>query len=501
MDTFLTWCHQQGIKGAHVDIKATEYSGLGLFLNTASNDSTPLVHIPSHLLITSTRLVSNKTTSKAFIDCLEATLQPDSLPLEDRLQLPGSEKTCLRLFLAYEIHQSRTSTQSSSFWTTYIKNLPSLSFFKENHVLFLDPESDDNGLFELLQGTSMASSVRAKQANLQREWQRINELVSWDLTLEDWIYADVLLWSRVVGLAKNGDDEGELAMIPFFDFANHRMDPNLRWQLSEDGLDLVPFADTPISSGEELCLSYGAKSNQELLFLHGFTLVDNPTDGQVTIALGPFLNPGMDHSSALKWKWMQQQDDPSFKPILVLAQPTSGAVFGHSGWTSNSICMMYLAVLDEEDGLELTVDGGADHDDDDADNISKGLQQLDISATTTEPTVQLSLNGKHIRTWKDLTSGVLALHHAPVVQLRVTMMLLDASQYHLQQILSNNELLAEETSLSNLPLYPHVVRYREEERALLQQSVDVLTMVSEVLMENETVKEYLDEANAEADDE
>jgi hypothetical protein len=162
--------------------------------------------------------------------------------------------------------------------------------------------------------------------------------------------------------------------------------------------------------------------------------------------------------------------------------------------------MMYLAVLDEEDGLELELVGGADQGDDDADNMSKRLQQLDISTTTTEPTVQLLLNGKSIRSWKDLTSGVLALHHAPVVQLRVTMMLLDASQYHLQQILSNNELLAEETSDSTPPLYSHVVRYREEERALLQQSVDVLTMVSEVLMENETVKAYLDEANAEADD-
>ncbi|SAM00376.1 hypothetical protein [Absidia glauca] len=500
MDTFLTWCNQQGINYTHVDIKATEYSGHGLFLSTACNDSTPLVHIPSHLLITSTRLVANQTTTKAFIDCLETTLQPDSLPLEDRLRLPGNEKTCLRLFLAYEIHQSRTNTQPSSFWTTYIKNLPELSFFKENHVLFLDPDSEEDGIFGLLQGTSMASSIRAKQANLQREWQRINELVSWDLTLEDWIYADVLLWSRVVGLAKDGDDEGELALIPFFDFANHRMDPNLRWQLSEGGLDLVPFADTPIASGEELCLSYGAKSNQELLFLHGFTLVDNPTDGQVTMSLGPFLNPSMDHSSALKWKWMQQQDDPPFKPILVLAQPTSGAVFGHSGWTSNSICMMYLAVLDEEDGLELKLVGGTDDDYDGTDNISKAMQQLDISTTTTDPTVQLSINGKDIRSWKDLASGVLALYHAPVVQLRVTMMLLDASQYHLQQILSNNELLAEETSDSTPPLYSHVVRYREEERALLQQSVDVLTMVSEVLMENETVKEYLDEANAEADD-
>ncbi|KAI8339912.1 hypothetical protein BC941DRAFT_418911 [Chlamydoabsidia padenii] len=488
MDTFLTWCDQQGITHNNISIKPTAYSGHGLFLDTTCDDMAPLVHIPSHLLITSTRLLTHPSTSKAFIDCLETTLQPNSLPLKDRIKLPGNEKTCLRLFLAYELNQA----QDSSFWQPYMKNLPPRSFFEKHHVLFLDPDGDeDNFVFGLLEGTSLASSIRAKRTSLQREWQRLRDLVSWDLTLEDWIYADVLVWSRVVGLA---DEEG-LAMIPFFDFANHRMDPNLRWQLSSDnsGLDLVPF-DTPISSGEELCLSYGDKSNQELLFLHGFTLADNPTQGQVTLSLGPFLNPGMDQDSALKWQWMQQQDDPPFKPILVLAQPNSDAVFGHSGWTGHSICMMYLAVLDQEDGLELNVIKGGDTTDD----VVEGLEQLNIA--TTEPMVQLDLNGKSIRSWKDLLAGVLALDHAPVIQLRVAIMLLDASQYHLQQIVTNDDGLTEGDNVPDSPLYPHLVRYRDEERHLLQQSVDVLSMISDILMGNETVKDYLDKANAEDDD-
>ncbi|CAO3594960.1 unnamed protein product [Absidia cylindrospora] len=368
----------------------------------------------------------------------------------------------------------------------------------------------------LLDGTSMASSIRAKRASLRREWQVLQALVPWDLTLEDWMYSDVLFWSRVVDLTttadggNHDDDECTLAMIPFFDFANHRMDPNIRWQLTklEDGggLDLVPF-DVSIVCGQELCLSYGAKSNQELLFLHGFTLDQNPTAGQVTLTLTPFLNPGMDQESELKWQWLQQQVSPPFKPILSLSlQSTTDETFGHTGWSFESICMMYLAALDHDDGLELTTGMNDKRD------IADDLNQLHLSTpsreTATEDNnnnnkhgVQLCLDGKSLMTWNDLSTAVRTLPHAPVIQLRVVMMLLDASQYHLQQINTHDDILKEDDhELSKSPLVSHIVRYRDEERDILQRSVSRLSLLAEELMDNETVKEYLDKMNSGVED-
>ncbi|ORZ22418.1 hypothetical protein BCR42DRAFT_406145 [Absidia repens] len=529
MDVFLTWCSQQGIKHDSVDIKQTDYGGQGLFLNTSFTSSAPLVHIPANLLITASSLLNDsapndKRFSPAFVDILNTVLGPDTLSLEERIKLPGNEKKSLRLFLAYEINYSRTgastSHQQGSFWQSYVNNLPPVSFFQQNHILFLDADDDTDALFMLLEGTSMASSIRAKHASLRREWQELQTLVPWNLTLEDWMYSDVIFWSRVVDLTtttdgdNQGDDECTLAMIPFFDFANHRMEPNLRWQLTnkEDGggLDLVPF-DVPITCGQELCLSYGDKSNQELLFLHGFTLDQNPTAGQVTFSLTPFLNPGMDQESELKWQWLQQQDSPPFKPILSMSlQPTTDDTFGHTGWSFESICMMYLAALDHDDGLELT--RGMN----DKNNIADDLNQLHLSTSSMETAteddddddnnsnkhaVRLRLDGKSLMTWTDLSAAVQTLPHAPVIQLRVVMMLLDASQYHLQQIIAHDDLLKENGhDLSKSPLLSHIVRYRDEERDLLQRSVSKLSLLAEELMDNETVKEYLDKMNSGVED-
>lgn len=85
----------------------------------------------------------------------------------------------------------------------------------------------------------------------------------------------------------------EIILAPFADMANHRppasAQRNLRargWALDgaeEKGLELY-VAGRDVAPGEELCISYGALPNWQLLLHYGFALPDNP-DERVVVSL------------------------------------------------------------------------------------------------------------------------------------------------------------------------------------------------------------------------
>ncbi|GBF87660.1 hypothetical protein Rsub_00371 [Raphidocelis subcapitata] len=76
-------------------------------------------------------------------------------------------------------------------------------------------------------------------------------------------------------------------VVPGLDFANHSVQPNCWWEVAEgsepaaDGdarrvLLVTNRATLPKRPGGELTISYGDKSNEELLMLYGFASADNP---------------------------------------------------------------------------------------------------------------------------------------------------------------------------------------------------------------------------------
>ncbi|GIL44630.1 hypothetical protein Vafri_2153 [Volvox africanus] len=156
---------------------------------------------------------------------------------------------------------------------------------------------------------------------------------------EDWIWAYCVFWSRgqslpvpesgsassaLVGHSSNGSDKIPIqileGLVPGLDFCNHRLTPSPQcwWEVvaperPKAGVELGAIASssstcvpgsrgssTPIAAasphptgptvrlqlhsgvhlrgGEEVYISYGDKSNEELLMLYGFALEDNPHD-------------------------------------------------------------------------------------------------------------------------------------------------------------------------------------------------------------------------------
>jgi hypothetical protein len=457
MESFLNWTKEQGIT-TNATVKKTQYAGYGLF-NTEKIDSsspTGVVHIPNDLLLTSRKALE---VSEQFSEAVLKFFSRDretSDDIERIAQSSESERQVLCLFLIYCQFFDR-----STLWEPYISILPSIEFFKENHVLFN---------LHSIEGTTLENSTRAKIASLKRELEAITQTqdATWisDIDLDMYLWADCVFWSRVVGIG-GGDNEstslvGNMALIPFFDFANHSADkPNIRWQLNQKGLDLVTYPDQTIENGNELLLSYGSKPNQELLFLHGFCIENNHEPSCITLPLLPFLDPTADPLNLPKIHWLKKI---GVKPTLKLTnekQKSQDLLIG-CGWTYDSIVAMYLVVLDEDDGVEFSVNEGS---------------------------IQLLVQGKSIATMKELENAVTEMDHSPVIKLRVIMLLLEVLEYQYSQ---NTEF--ELATTDEMPITKQASIYRNEEKCTLDSALEVLLDLRDKLMKDSVVLSYLENA-------
>ncbi|CAO3615116.1 unnamed protein product [Mucor fragilis] len=443
MDDFLTWAKSQGINSTAA-IKETPHAGYGLF---ATRDScSNLIHIPFKALLSSQKAIQ----IEPFAAALKTLYETDDLDQVSHTH----EKQVLCLFLIY-CHFFDHATE----WKSYMDILPSINFFNQHHLLFN---------LHYLQGTSLENSTRAKLNKIRRELDTINQAESsWlakiDIDMYKW--ADCIFWSRVVGIggafAKENDtaERSNMVMIPYFDFANHSVDrPNMRWQPTSDGgIDLVTYSDM-VKDGDELLLSYGSKPNQELLFLHGFCAENNPNPSCFTLPVAPFLDPEADPSNMPKIRWLQQS---GVRPTLTLSQSSKDADLMDIGWSRESIQLMYLIVMDEDNGLGFNVDE--------------------------QETVELYIQDQKVTTLDTLEQLTNDMDLLPVMQLRVIMLLIDALRY---QYSANTE----HAMVDDTPIGKQALIYRNEEKSLLESALQTLTKLSDELMQHPTVVEYLKNA-------
>ncbi|KAI9251884.1 hypothetical protein BDA99DRAFT_444161 [Phascolomyces articulosus] len=401
--------------------------------------------------------------------------------LDEILLEPKYERLTLRLFL---VLQKFSNEQQASFWKPYIDILPSLDEVRQQHVLFLVHDMDG------LDGTNLNRAANAKLSALTQEWTMMKELVKW-MTLEMWIWADIIFWSRVVSVGSSSSDmddgdndknKGDLTLIPFFDFANHSSCPSIRWcpaKKEGGGIDFVanPTYEKSLA-GNELFISYGDKSNQELLFLHGFTLENNTKSSRITEPLTGFMNMSLEENQ-FKLSWITQFSAPV---LTLMASSTTddddnknktdkveNDITLRTGWTPESVALMYLVALSQEDGLGF--------------EIIPDISQLNISSNMI---IQLSLGDQVVEDLDDLSLKVAKLDNSAVIQLRVVILLLDALEYHLQMITSS---LSNDSKHSDIMV--HVERYKQDEKRLIQKSVDDLTLLKDELMTHDSVISFI----------
>ncbi|KAI8614635.1 hypothetical protein BC830DRAFT_1126519 [Chytriomyces sp. MP71] len=237
-------------------------------------------------------------------------------------------------------------------WAEYVRVLPSprdlhTPAFYEDHSIEL----------AALSGTGVDAARAAKLKKLHREYQlllpalrHLDPLATEEDALDDhhqlasipferFLWADAVFWSRVISFKSAIESGGgaavvnrpDLHMVPLIDFANHSQSPECHWKLEMNAsnsavasINLVVSADAPdIPPNRELHISYGDKPNAELLFIHGFTLANNPHDSIVFQA--PILElSGDTEEDALAFKAkLQLISSLGLTPSITLKLPTS----------------------------------------------------------------------------------------------------------------------------------------------------------------------------------
>ncbi|GAQ87222.1 hypothetical protein KFL_003390120 [Klebsormidium nitens] len=130
------------------------------------------------------------------------------------------------------------------------------------------------------------------QALLHAAFQRVG--VSAAPSWHDWVWSHVVVWSRLLewpAPTPDGtpDDNMQEGLLPFIDFCNHASASPVVRVAVDDAMVLVAAA--PLPPATQVCISYGDKSNEELLFLYGFALPANPHDRLLLHAPPSALEP------------------------------------------------------------------------------------------------------------------------------------------------------------------------------------------------------------------
>jgi len=290
---------------------------------------------------------------------------------------------------------------------------------------------------ELLEHTSLGVALNAKQGKLAKQFASLDSVFKrvWsgaEVNLSHWKWADITMWSRVISAQSQDqvtivkqlgeypkeadpndtrtissvDTTDDLHLIPFIDMANHSLVPQLLWQITNKDIRLISSSNefskntSPFKTGTELCISYGYKSNSELLFLHGFCLKNNPQK-EVTLPAPLMMeDPLIEQKAELIKHW-------GLRPMITFKRES--LVISINDW-----CVLWLcAIVGDEDGVYLCETGKKGH---------------------------VKVGDKVVNTAAEFDREVRQLPIFRVIELRVVKLLMDLLEFHLNELMqsSNN---------------------------------------------------------------
>jgi hypothetical protein len=205
---------------------------------------------------------------------------------------------------------------SSSSWAPYIQSLPS----SHDIPLFLSDRAASE-----LKGTSLEHAAATQRQEVDDEWRVMAPLAAdalnqggagaLRLSQQDFQWARATYWSRALALGQG--ENGPEGLVPGLDFANHAPlgRSKARWQVDEQA-NSVKLLGVPSKRNSEITISYGDKSNEELMFMYGFAIRDNPDDKLMVPPPLPADTSQWDASASKRMNLVQQagEDARSFLP-------------------------------------------------------------------------------------------------------------------------------------------------------------------------------------------
>mmetsp|Transcript_14530 Transcript_14530/g.35136 ORF Transcript_14530/g.35136 Transcript_14530/m.35136 type:complete len:579 (-) Transcript_14530:45-1781(-) len=204
------------------------------------------------------------------------------------------------LVMACQLIHEKFVLGDESYWKPYIDVLPEVG---EVNPTFSWSDED----LSFLDGSPVIAATRSLQMKLQREYDSLlggedglcakypDRFPKDKYTSENWVWAFTMLFSRAIRL--RGLKEGEaLSLVPYADLINHSPFSQAYidareggdWLFSSGEEEVILYADRGYRRMEQIYISYGPKSNAELLLLYGFAVERNPFNSvDVTVAIAP----------------------------------------------------------------------------------------------------------------------------------------------------------------------------------------------------------------------
>lgn len=256
-----------------VDETTNESTGRGLLARRSINEGDELISIPLKL-------------------CMTIDTAREALGSKYTIPQGTNEYLAIATLLVYE----KYVLKEKSFWKPYLDVLP-LSVEEVNPTFTW---SDEDLMF--LQGSPVVAATISLQNKLKREYEAMREKLplaamfpQGEFTYENWVWAFTILFSRAIRLQSLQGGEA-LALVPYADFINHSPFSSAyidaresgSWLFKDGEQEIILYADRGYRKMEQVYISYGPKSNAELLLLYGFALEKNPYNSvDVTVSIRP----------------------------------------------------------------------------------------------------------------------------------------------------------------------------------------------------------------------
>lgn len=266
--------HPMAISTETVDELTNESSGRGLLARRNINQEEELLKIPLSLCIT------KKSARKA--------LGTDIIPPDINEYLA----------MACQLIREKFVLGEESFYKPYMDVLPEVN---EVNPTFTWSEED----LAFLEGSPVIAATKSMQRKLRNEYNTLlaDEGKLCDqypdvfpreyFTYENWVWAFTNLFSRAIRL-RNMKQGETLAMVPYADLINHSPYSGAYldarevgdWLFKTGEEEVILYADRGYRRMEQIYISYGPKSNADLLLLYGFALERNPFNSvDVTVSI------------------------------------------------------------------------------------------------------------------------------------------------------------------------------------------------------------------------
>ncbi|XP_024008227.1 ribosomal lysine N-methyltransferase set10 isoform X2 [Eutrema salsugineum] len=309
LERFLDWLQVNGaeLRGCSINYSDSR-KGFGIFASSSADTCDDvLLAVPLDLAITPMRVLQ------------DPLLGPECQKMFEQGQV--DDRFLMILFLTLE------RLRKNSSWKPYLDMLPTRF---GNPLWFSDDE------FLELKGTNLYHATELQKKKLQSLYhEKVEVLVKKLLVLdgdsesevsfEHFLWANSVFWSRALNIPlphsfvfpQNQEDVGGCpstshptetnidiqapvsgptsvgpgdtvwveGLVPGIDFCNHDLKPVATWEVDGTGsVSGVPFSMYLLSvtqnriPGKEISISYGNKGNEELLYLYGFVIENNPDD-------------------------------------------------------------------------------------------------------------------------------------------------------------------------------------------------------------------------------